>query len=298
MQSGVGFLSAAALLAAASIVGSSAAQLDDRLCADQNADGLVTPTDFSAWINNFNQNSPVADVNGDGVVSPTDFTAWIQAFNAGAGGPTCDVVLTDASRVVSAIDFDGDVDVYRLFADTGDDLLVAAGEETTQFSVRVSLRSPSDVELDAGQSNDGFKVEASDVPETGYYSLVVSGTPARTGLYALTAVRIGGTLPAGVALQPGVPITSDIEFGDIDVFRVTIPPGDSLTVAVTEDDGGFATEARLYAPDGELIDAASSDLLSEVSTPSPAVGGTYVVLVSSTNGDTVGTYTVNATITP
>ncbi len=77
-----------------------------------------------------------------------------------------------------------------------------------------------------------------------------------------------------------------------------VPPGDSLTVAVTEDDGGFATEARLYAPDGELIDAASSDLLSEVSTPSPAVGGTYVVLVSSTNGDTVGTYTVNATITP
>lgn len=49
---------------------------------DQNNDGLVTPSDFSAWIANFNAKSPLADVNQDGNISPADFSAWIAAFNA------------------------------------------------------------------------------------------------------------------------------------------------------------------------------------------------------------------------
>lgn len=48
---------------------------------DQNNDGIVSPTDFTAWVNNFNTNNPIADVNQDGSVTPTDFTAWINAFN-------------------------------------------------------------------------------------------------------------------------------------------------------------------------------------------------------------------------
>jgi hypothetical protein len=60
-----------------------------RLCADQNGDGAVTPTDFSAFVGNFNVRNPVADVNQDGAVTPTDFSAWVGAFNAGAAGPVC-----------------------------------------------------------------------------------------------------------------------------------------------------------------------------------------------------------------
>ncbi|HED52698.1 MAG TPA: hypothetical protein ENJ00_00650 [Phycisphaerales bacterium] len=60
-----------------------------RLCADQNNDGLITPTDFTAWIGNYNTNNLVADVNQDGSVTPTDFTAWIGAFNLGLNGPIC-----------------------------------------------------------------------------------------------------------------------------------------------------------------------------------------------------------------
>jgi uncharacterized membrane protein len=59
--------------------------LDDSLeCpADVNGDGSVTPTDFSAWINAFNNNLPECDQNGDGSCTPTDFSAWIANFNAG-----------------------------------------------------------------------------------------------------------------------------------------------------------------------------------------------------------------------
>jgi hypothetical protein len=51
--------------------------------ADVNGDGAVTPTDFTAWINAFNNNLPECDQNGDGNCTPTDFTAWIANFNAG-----------------------------------------------------------------------------------------------------------------------------------------------------------------------------------------------------------------------
>jgi len=50
---------------------------------DVNGDGMVTPTDFTAWINAFNNNLPECDQNGDGACTPTDFTAWIANFNAG-----------------------------------------------------------------------------------------------------------------------------------------------------------------------------------------------------------------------
>lgn len=49
--------------------------------ADQNLDGMVNPTDFGAWIFNFNTQNPTADVNNDGSVDPLDFGAWLDAYN-------------------------------------------------------------------------------------------------------------------------------------------------------------------------------------------------------------------------
>lgn len=51
--------------------------------ADTNNDGQLTPTDFTAWINAYNNNLPECDQNGDGACTPTDFTAWIAGYNAG-----------------------------------------------------------------------------------------------------------------------------------------------------------------------------------------------------------------------
>ncbi len=51
--------------------------------ADVNGDGMVTPTDFTAWVGAYNSNAPECDQNGDGVCTPTDFSAWIGNYNAG-----------------------------------------------------------------------------------------------------------------------------------------------------------------------------------------------------------------------
>jgi hypothetical protein len=50
--------------------------------ADVNGDGVISPTDFTAWINAFNNQSAGCDQNGDGDCTPTDFTAWISNYNA------------------------------------------------------------------------------------------------------------------------------------------------------------------------------------------------------------------------
>lgn len=50
---------------------------------DINGDGALTPTDFTAWINAFNNNLPKCDQNNDASCTPTDFTAWVNNYNAG-----------------------------------------------------------------------------------------------------------------------------------------------------------------------------------------------------------------------
>ena len=56
---------------------------DSECLADVNGDGMVTPTDFTAWVGAFNSNAPECDQNGDGMCTPTDFTAWVGNYNAG-----------------------------------------------------------------------------------------------------------------------------------------------------------------------------------------------------------------------
>jgi len=51
--------------------------------ADVNADGVLSPADFTAWIAAFNSGAPACDQNGDRECTPADFTAWIANYNAG-----------------------------------------------------------------------------------------------------------------------------------------------------------------------------------------------------------------------
>ncbi len=57
---------------------------EPNLClADVNGDGMLSPTDFSAWIGAYNSGAPECNQNGDGACTPTDFTAWVGNYNAG-----------------------------------------------------------------------------------------------------------------------------------------------------------------------------------------------------------------------
>lgn len=62
----------------------------ERLCADVNMDGSITPADFSAWIAAYNASDVTAcDQNSDNLCTPADFSAWLSNFNMGQDGPLC-----------------------------------------------------------------------------------------------------------------------------------------------------------------------------------------------------------------
>ncbi|MEL6499361.1 MAG: choice-of-anchor tandem repeat NxxGxxAF-containing protein [Planctomycetota bacterium] len=59
------------------------ASYDNGCPADVNADGLLSPADFNAWVLAFNSQADGCDQNNDGACNPADFNAWILNFNAG-----------------------------------------------------------------------------------------------------------------------------------------------------------------------------------------------------------------------
>ena len=69
--------------AVAILIGLCSANAAAQCPADVNGDGLLTPTDFNAWILAYNQRDLLADQNFDGVVTPSDFASWILNWNSG-----------------------------------------------------------------------------------------------------------------------------------------------------------------------------------------------------------------------
>jgi len=51
--------------------------------ADVNGDGDLTASDFTAWIDAFNNGAAGCDQNSDGECTATDFTGWITNFSLG-----------------------------------------------------------------------------------------------------------------------------------------------------------------------------------------------------------------------
>ena len=51
--------------------------------ADMNADDVLSPADFSAWVGAYNAELPEADQNNDGSLTPADFSAWVANYNRG-----------------------------------------------------------------------------------------------------------------------------------------------------------------------------------------------------------------------
>lgn len=50
---------------------------------DINGDGMLSPADFTAWIDAFHSMAPKCDQNADGACTTSDFTAWINNYNTG-----------------------------------------------------------------------------------------------------------------------------------------------------------------------------------------------------------------------
>ncbi len=58
-------------------------RVTDPCVADVNGDGILSPADFTAWIDAYNGGGAGCDQNANGSCTPADFTAWITNYNNG-----------------------------------------------------------------------------------------------------------------------------------------------------------------------------------------------------------------------
>lgn len=286
---------------ALALAGLANAQIDDeRLCADQNADGLVTPADFTAWISNYNSNNPIADVNSDNTVTPADFTAWINAFNQGANGPNCFVDLGDGGTVSGSISHLGDVDTFSVFAEAGEDLLFSIDESPSSSAyLKVSLYAPDGSLYGVEWESNGFRLDKYDVPATGRYTYVIEDFYGDyTTDYVFTVVVADEKVdPGDVAISSGTTYSASLTPGDIDTYTISASAGDDLFFSVDETPRSDTyLLVSLHGPDGALITQDWESLGFRLDTLNVPSTGRYTYVVREFYGQYEGNYSFTAVV--
>ncbi len=291
-------LSAAALMVAAST--GYGQNTDDRLCADQNADGLVTPADFSAWVSNYNSNNPIADVNQDGVVSAADFSAWVSAFNLGEGGPGCTVDLGDGGHVTGSISYVGDVDTFIVRAEAGDDLLFTIDENpSTSIYLKVSVYTPDGALYAVDWESSGYRLDRYDVPQTGTYTYVVEDYYGDyTGNYEFTLVVADEKVdPDNVDISSGVTYDASLTPGDMDTYTISADAGDDLLFTIDENPSSSSYfYVTLHGPGGDLIATDWESSGFRLDTYDLPDTGRYTFIVREYYGQYEGDYSFTAVV--
>ena len=278
-------------------------------------DGAVTAADLNFYVNAWvSGDLSVADVTTqgaaqgdpgfgepDGSTTAADINYYVNAWSAGC--PTSTVIDVDSGQTFSgAIDFLGDVDLFRIDADAGDSLIFAFNDDvaSTTFAPRVTLVAPSGVTLASTWSTNGLVISEYDLTETGTYTYVIREfDDDSTGGYTFTAVVADDQLDANnVALTSGQSVTSALAIGDIDTFTIDADAGETLIFAINDDivSTTFAPRVELYAPSGDYIAGTwSTDglIITEYDLPET---GTYTYVIHEFASDSVGGYTLTAVV--
>ncbi|MHB1309274.1 MAG: hypothetical protein ACYC23_19530, partial [Limisphaerales bacterium] len=211
----------------------------------------------------------------------------------------------------------GDLDMWTFQANTGDRIVIRAGEVTDTggtggFTPALRLYGPNGGILDSDASNLNA-VEVSTVATTsGLFTVVVGDGGSYldgTGSYRLHLAvmpeqfSVSAGDEGGALLQSGTRQGS-IDLGDLDLWSFEVNAGDNVTIRIRElndagGTGGFSPSIRVYNASGTLIGERAHATQAEVSFQATE-SGLHVVLVSDGGSyiDGVGLYELSATGLP
>ncbi|HXJ56814.1 MAG TPA: hypothetical protein VNU68_09130, partial [Verrucomicrobiae bacterium] len=207
------------------------------------------------------------------------------------GGPLTNGIMHTGSIEV------GDLDVWTLTANAGENLIVRVGEVVAGSALApwVRLFDPNGVLL--SEQASPIAAEASFRATNSGTFLVVVGDGNNglrgTGSYRLTLARTGAAIAVSAGdesglLSPGVR-DGTIDLGDLDIYSFTACVGDPIALTVTELEAGssFAPWVRLYGRDGMLLNSVAQPATAQISRPAPATG-TYTIVIGDGNNGLAG----------
>jgi Ca2+-binding RTX toxin-like protein len=231
--------------------------------------------------------------DGTGAYGLTVFVAGGSQDADGDAGPISTAVTRTAN--LSA----GDLDVFTLPVNAGEDLLVSVTETATSLEPEVFIYAP-DGSLAASKYDSIGVALAHTAGSSGTHFVVVRTRDASTtGSYGITAVRsLGPQAPDGDAgrIYAGQTKSAYVSPGDIDVFSFAAHTGDEITFTVAESADSLEPQAYLYGPDGGRI-SSDWDSTAFTLTYNVPVGGTYRLAIRDEGGQDTGNYTVKLDVT-
>ncbi len=216
----------------------------------------------------------------------------------------------------------GDLDMWNFAANAGDAIVIRMGQlidTNNLFNPQIRLYGPNGALVGANSTSLASEVAAT-ATNSGTYTVVVSDanlalggdTIGNAGTYRLhLAVSPGAFVVSsgdeGGALTNGAIHEGAIHLGDLDMWSFTANAGDNMVIRcgqVTDDNGVFHPQVRLYGPTGVLLGSNIGTTASEVAVTATN-SGTYTVVVNDGNlgfgGDTLadtGTYRLHLALSP
>ncbi len=190
----------------------------------------------------------------------------------------------------------GDIDTYTIDADAGETLLLTIGENNG-YQLEVTLYAPDGTELQSVTDNSGFRLDQSNLPQTGTYTYVVREVDGDdTGNYSLTAVLVDETVDAdNVALVSGATVNDSIAIGDIDTYTINADAGEDLLLTIGEN-SGFQLEVTLFAPDGSQLQSITDNSGFRLDQKNLPQTGSYTYVVREVDGDDTGNYSLTVVL--
>jgi large repetitive protein len=211
----------------------------------------------------------------------------------------------DSSPVVSAEyrrgDFEpGDIDVFTIALNAGNDLLVTATESNYLGGANVAevgliIFSPTGAVLENTANPVGRAVRIANVPAAGTYTIAVFDSNSdETGVYGLTATNLDNT-PALTGdsgpIGSGVTKRGRIDYGDTDVHEFTAVANQSVVFWLSDINRDLFTPAvYLVAPDGSLLVTDANASAASGLSANLTQAGTYRIVVWNSTGVEVGDY--------
>ncbi len=234
----------------------------------------------------------VGDAGGN---ETANYTFHLQRLN----GPANATPLAYGQIVTGSIGFWTERDAYTFTASAGDVVLMALADGDYYYGIdpEIRLYDASGVLIKSGSSGNDYVEITHTLPAPGVYTLLLGDTGGNnTANYTFHLQRLNGPANA-TPIYSGQTLTGTItQMTERDAYVFHADEDEALHIRVQRVSGAMEPEARLYAPNGELLTSRWNASRVEITDTVTTLAGQQTLLIGDYGGTETGVYTLTVTV--
>ena len=232
-------------------------------------------------------------------------TGAYSVYSQRTNNPALSSNLPLAQQQAGLIASPAGANVYTFSATANDVYDISVGTSSGSLIPKIRVYQPNGSLVSStyagtpfGCSGSWIDMSAVTLPVTGTYSVFITDCgDTFTGNYAIYSQRTSSPFDAGTlqwgASQPGTISAA----AQSNTYTVAGGNGDSVTLTLTQNSGGFIPKIRIYKPDGTLLSStyagspfSCSGTSAKINALTLPGSGNYTVLASDCSNLNTGTY--------